>query len=92
MDGHDAIRYIHTIRQAKREPMKEPDPKPILLEGKTVKRAYQEAGEPHSLDNCWENDGDVVIEFTDGSTITVSSHWCNDSTSSTEVHVTAFPS
>lgn len=54
------------------------------LSGKVVARAYQESGECHSLDSGYEQDGTVVVEFTDGTKLVVISWWCNDSTASTE--------
>jgi hypothetical protein len=58
------------------------------LNGKTVKTARQVAGDFHSLDEGYAQDGAVIIEFTDGTTLTVDSHWCNDETVSTEYVLT----
>lgn len=55
-----------------------------VLAGKVVKRAYQEAGEYHGSDDGYEADGEVVIEFEDGSSLSVVGHWCNDGTASTD--------
>jgi len=57
------------------------------LAGAVVRRAYQESGEFHSLDEGYAADGDIVVEFEDGRRLVVSSHWCNDSTSSTEYEI-----
>ena len=54
------------------------------LAGRTVARAVQTSGDYHPLDGGYEADGDVVMDFTDGSRLTVQSHWCNDDTASTE--------
>ncbi len=54
------------------------------LVGKTIRSATQRSGDYHNLDNGYEQDGEVVLEFTDRSTLTVRSSWCNDGTARTE--------
>lgn len=57
------------------------------LDGKVVRRVYQRSGMFHSLDEGYAPDGDVVVEFEDGTTLTVTSFPCNDDTSSTEYEI-----
>jgi hypothetical protein len=74
-------------RDGKLSSMTEKTPDLQQLVGKTVASARQETSEYHSLDSDYEQDGDVVIEFTDGSSITVTGYWCNDGTASTEYKI-----
>lgn len=65
---------------------KPPPNRPIDIAGKQVAAAWQVHGDHHPLDGGYDedNDGDVIIQFTDGTELRVWSYWCNDQTSSME--------